>query len=105
MIRSASRMPRCQERNRSRLRRASRPWLDLVLPVMQAPQTPKARLVSRFRSSYAHAAHSDTNFGIKGTLATLRFQCPFEPEIRNRPRCTIDANFGFEGTAPGAGFI
>src|SRR5262245_25706978 len=30
-------------------------------------------LVSRFRSSQTFAASSDANFGIKGTLATLRF--------------------------------
>jgi hypothetical protein len=34
-------------------------------------------LVSRFQRSQNCAAHSDANFGIKGTLATLSFQCPF----------------------------
>ena len=44
MIRSASRVPRCQDRNSSRRLRGSRPSLDRVLPVMNSP-TPKARRV------------------------------------------------------------
>jgi hypothetical protein len=33
-------------------------------------------LVSRFRSSHIFAATSDANFGIKGTLETLRILVP-----------------------------
>src|ERR1700682_2630462 len=35
MIRSTSRVPRCQARNSSRRRRWSRPWLDRVVPVIR----------------------------------------------------------------------
>jgi hypothetical protein len=52
-------------------------------------------LVSRFRSSHTLAATSDTNFGIKGTLALYDSSAPFEPEVRNRPCSTTCANFGF----------
>src|SRR5262249_148145 len=37
------------------------------------PEKPLKSLVSRFRSSQTLVAHRDANFGIKGTLATLRF--------------------------------
>src|SRR5262249_61889277 len=37
----------------------------------------RARLVSRFRSSQYLAAHSDANFGIKGTLVSICSWCPF----------------------------
>src|SRR6516225_4048157 len=55
---------------------------------------PRAPLVSRFRSSQTLAALSDANFGIKGTLATLCFSAPFEPEVRSRTCSTTCANFG-----------
>src|SRR4051812_14397259 len=42
MIRSASRVPRCHDRNSILRRRGSRPSLEIVLPVMPSP-TPKTR--------------------------------------------------------------
>src|SRR5829696_3727685 len=41
MIRSISRMPRCHERNSRRLRRASSPLEDFVLPVIVQRQKPR----------------------------------------------------------------
>ncbi len=51
MIRSISRMPRCQERNRSWRRRRSSPSLERVDPVICCP-TPKARHRAGFGSSF-----------------------------------------------------
>src|SRR5579864_2716705 len=47
--------------------------------VMSIPKV--LRIELRFRSSQAIAAISDANFGIKGALAIISFQCGFELEV------------------------
>jgi hypothetical protein len=43
-------------------------------------------LVSRIRSSHTRAANALANFGFKGTLARIAYQCGFGSEVRFRPR-------------------
>src|SRR6185369_17009681 len=50
-------------------------------------------LVSRFRSSHHCAAHSFTNFGIKGTLAVYNSSAVFGFEVPTRTRGYNDRNF------------
>jgi len=57
----------------------------------QPPATP---LVSRFRSSSVLAANSVRTSESKDTSDSL-ILVPLEPEVRNHPRSTRYANFGF----------
>ncbi|HYJ43924.1 MAG TPA: cysteine-rich CWC family protein [Xanthobacteraceae bacterium] len=62
---------------------------------------PNSALVSRFRSSHHCAAHSFTNFGIKGTLAVYNSSAVFGFEVPTRTRGYNDRNF--KSTALGQG--
>src|SRR5690349_13191843 len=76
MIRSISRVPRCQERNRSRRRRSSSPSLDRVVPVTAASKRRKPGRAGRGRYRREHAGCQRRGHSFRHGRA-----CPGHPRL------------------------
>src|SRR5262249_46786579 len=94
MIKSISRMPRCQERNRSLRRRTSSPWLERVVPVIigflaardatpKSPDGPGAGHIATLTAYVSAQPHCLSGSAARASAATKGGMPQMRPSLLN----------------------